>query len=327
MRLSVLALLFAAQLTSQTTDLPGYIPADAKVVIGLQVRGILDSLAQGLGADIKARSSSFLAETPLAGFDLMKDLDEVVVATSGAGEKPPALAILRGRFDVQKFSANAARYGGVPIFESKPSEMFAVLDASTALAGDPAQVRAAIDRRGAGTNSWVGRVAPLRGKYTVWGIGEGIEKMAPGTAPVSGLESIDRFQFGAQFSQGLDLTAEIHMRSAEEAEKLTSSLKFLQAMMKSNPSAPSGAKFDMQSQKGGLRISLHVPEAELKKTVASQRAALEKAVLSQLPADIAAQLAPQNGPMVSRPVASSESKVVSNAEGDTMTVTLPGAKR
>ena len=50
-------------------------------------------------------------------------------------------------------------------------------------------------------------------------------------------------------------------------------------------------------------------------------------MLSQLPAQMQSQLVAKEGPPASRTVPSSESGIVSNPEGETLVVTLPGAKK
>ena len=99
----------------------------------------------------------------------------MLIATTGEGEGSPVLMVLLGRFDVERFTSGAVSYHGVPILEDgKKSGAMAILDASTAIAGDALVVHAAIDRRGSGAgigSELAARIEPLRSKYSIWGIG------------------------------------------------------------------------------------------------------------------------------------------------------------
>src|SRR5205823_6465349 len=156
-----------------------YFPPDTKVVIGVNVRGLIDNPIFGDAvAEIRAKSAGLLAQTPLAGFDPLKDLDEILFATNGKGDKPPAVAVLRGRFQVEQLGKGMARYHEVPILQStqQPEGILALIDSSTAIAGTATEVRAAIDRRGqasSNTTALISRVDALRGHNGIWGFGDG----------------------------------------------------------------------------------------------------------------------------------------------------------
>jgi hypothetical protein len=134
--------------------------------------------------------------------------------------------VVTGRFDVARLAEGAKRYGTVcPCWEAKriPIAVVALLDGGTALIGDRTLVRAAIDRRGGttGTDPTLNdRIASLRQRYDVWGLGEQPEGFAAPVPEAKAVESIDRFQFGIELSSGLELGAEIHTRSPPDAEKL-----------------------------------------------------------------------------------------------------------
>ena len=99
------ALRFAAAADS---SLAAYFPSNTKAVVGVNVRGLIDNPMFGDAvAEIRAKSAGLLAQTPLAGFDPLKDLDEILFATSGQGDNPPAIAVLRGRFEVEQLAKDA----------------------------------------------------------------------------------------------------------------------------------------------------------------------------------------------------------------------------
>ncbi len=289
-------------------------------MLGLRLSRLIDSLpALGAGADLRQRGAEMVAHTPFAGFNPMTDIDEVFLASSGKGQNPPVLVVARGVFHVEQLGAAAKLYHGVPVIESgQPSGgVVALLDASTAIAGDLATVRAAIDRRGSPTRlapALAARIEALRSRYELWGTGDVPEHSAAAASRPDGLGSLDRFVFGAALQAGLQLKAEIHLAAPEDAEKIATSLRLLETMMNARqPSAAGG--FTMQSKNGTIQLSLTVSEDELKKAVEGQRAAFETAVLSRLSPARAAKPAP-----------SRETRIVTNAAGDTVNVTLPGKR-
>src|SRR5262245_8558128 len=100
----VLVLLAALRFALATdAGMAGYLPADTTVVLGINVRAVVDS---GLFQEV----AGSIPKEILPGFDVMKDLDEVLIGSTGTGEKPPSLAVLRGRFNMEKFALGATRY-------------------------------------------------------------------------------------------------------------------------------------------------------------------------------------------------------------------------
>ena len=323
-RIRVAAALFIAAAALHAADeiFPDYAPPGTKVVIGIRVRGILDALTtQGIASgDWQTKASAVLAQTPLAGFDPFKDLDELVIASSGEGQKPPSLMWIRGRFDMERLGKNAQSYHGVPVLGSAqtPDSILALLDSSTAIAGDPPLVHAAIDARGNGAGldaKLAARIAPLRAKYDLWGLGEQPKPPAPVKGqPPNPFGSVDRFEFGASLSHGFDVAGQIHVRTSEDVQKMQSTFQFLEAMMKQKKQPESAAKFEIHSENGAFRLALYIPPEEFKKAIEAQRATLESAV--------AAQFGKSN-----KPEPSSEPKVVTDSNGDTVMITLPGPKK
>ncbi len=300
--LSPFLLLLAVRPSLAAERVADYVSPETKVVLGLQMRTIAPTLAQSVGPEL-------MAQAKIAGFDPFKDLDEVIVMTNGTGENPPVLAVLRGRFDLVRLGREAKPYLGVPVIQGpgQANGVLALIDPGTIFAGDPGLVRAAVARRQngvQGTVTWADQIESLREKYVVWGIGEGVD-------------AVDRFHFGAEFQDGLNLTAELHVASTAEMEKLTAGLRMLEAMAKTNQTKSSGARFEMTADAGTLRLAIRVPAEELKKSLQAQRSTIEAAVMSRIPG--LAKPAPRSG--------SAEPKIVTSPQGETVTLTLPGAKR
>ncbi len=318
------------------------LPPDAKVVLGIQLQKLIESpmLQNAISQAQTANNATWMKTISTLGFDPLKDLDEVWLATTADGQNPPALVLAKGRFNLARLTLAAKPYHDVPVFEFEQGAggMIAFLDASTVVAGDKSMVQAALERRAstAAPSALVQRIAGLRERYDIWGLGE----QEGGLAPVAGtegkgLESIDRFQFGLALHNDLELGAEIHAKSEEDVQKLGMMLGLLNMMVKSqNPS--SGVRFDVAAEQGTFKVSVKVPEAELKKGLEQQNGAFSQLFTSAAakPAPrISAVAAPPESPVPASapaPAAKAPAKPaqqVTDKDGNTVILTLPGAKR
>jgi hypothetical protein len=275
--------------------LPDFLSADTKVVIGIQLRHLLDSpYIKGL-----ALNATSLPQTKFGSLDILKDVDEVLVATD-AGENASALLVLKGRF-------------GSPSVQEDPAHahmLLAILDSTTAIAGDAALVRAAMAKRGKGSPplpEMEARIGELMSHYDIWGIGDHVPK----TKQAGQMDSIDGFSFGAALQKGLDLTGSVHLRTAADVQKLNAMLAPIQAMLTAQKSA---SKFDAHMEGSTLRVSLFVPEEELKKGIEAQK----QAFISGFTSALQRQTAP--------PKPKEEGKILTDARGDTVSVKLPGGR-
>jgi hypothetical protein len=275
-------LLAAPAFCADEINLADLLPSDTQIVFGIRVRTVVDSeLARHLTTQMKGQAADWEKLIAASGFDPLHDLDEVLIASTGAGKKAPTLIVARGRFDVAKLAPNAEQYRGVPLVENKTgpaSGVFGFLGGSTALAGDPDMVRAAIDRRGEVAHmdaALAAQVAEYRGRYDVWAVvnrTDGLAGYVPtDNSPAAALNSIDHFQFGVSVKKGLELTAEVHARSDKDAEQLSATLQFLEAMSKAaQPTGSQGTKFAFKNDGGTLKVSLSVSEEDLKKAIENQ---------------------------------------------------------
>lgn len=257
-------------------------PPGTRVAIGINVRGLLDSpLAKDLGGQEQDLAAKLAASRNLSGFDPLKDVDRVLILSTGAGDKAPTLIVVRGRFDVQRLAKDAKRYHDIPVIENAADGgSIALLDSATAIVGDAAQVQAAIDRRGSGAAldvDLMSRIDAAQSQYDIWGLGDCPDGLAAPAGGADVLRSIDRFAFGAALREGLALTAEIHAHSAGDAARMTAALSMIEAALEAQPK-DSGFKFDLQSKDGTFQIALSVPEADLRKAIQAQRASVVSAV-------------------------------------------------
>lgn len=283
--LLLLPFLLASPVFCADATLVDLLPSDTQVVLGIHVRALVDSeLGRNLTTELKGQAADWQKLIAASGFDPLHDLDEVLIASTGAGKNAPTLVVARGTFYVAKLAANAEQYNGVPLVAGKSSPaqgVFGFLDGSTALAGDAGMVKAAIDRRGAPAQldaALAAQVAGYRDRYDVWAVVnrmDGLQGFVPkSNGPADALNSIDHLQFGVSVKSGLELAAEVHARSAKDAEQLAATLQFLDAMTKaSQPAGSAGTQFSFRNDNGTLKVSLSVSQEELKKAIENQRKA------------------------------------------------------
>ena len=331
----LLFLAAVASLWGADPALPGYLPPGTRVVFGVRMRSLMDAFAaKGFSKEAQEAFTKSVAQSPLGGIDVFHDLDEFWFATAGVDQNPPFLAVMTGRFNESGFSSGGSRYRGGWILANKqnPQQALAWVDAGTVLAGDLPLVRAALDRGAAAAHidpALAARAAALRGKYDIWGAGNPVPgpKLAGAAEPLS---SVDRFDFGMAFTHGLECEAELHVRSPQDLEKLTSSLRMLEMLMSAQPANRNAGHLDLRTQNGGVHVAISIPEEELMKAVDAQRTAITAALASQLGGIKQAAPVVTHGatpasaaPTSPRPVPTGQVEVITNARGETVSVKLP----
>jgi hypothetical protein len=302
MRFLLLAALAAGHLFHAA--LPEFLLPDTKVVIRISVRGLMDSPILKDVGEPRGISARYLTGTPLAGIDPGKDIDDLIIASTGEGEKAPALMVLRGRFPAGMIP------GGITQKDPKtPNSSYALLDPDTLIGGDVAVVRAVMDGRrksSALAPVLAERIAALDGRYDLWAVGEVPKGIHSTAASSPEIEAIDRFELGASLQKGLEIAAQIHVRTPKDTEKLMQTLKLLEMLVAMQPkTGASQSKVDLKSTENTISLSLFIPEEELKTSIEAQK---EKWMSTAAPA-------PKPEPTPGR--------IVKNERGDTVTVTLP----
>jgi hypothetical protein len=139
----------------------------------------------------------------------------------------------------------------------------------------------------------------------------------------------------------LELAAEIHPRSPEDAEKLSSALDLMATLFKGQETS-GAARFDVQASGGTINVAVSIPDAELKKAIETEAAGFLPASTPPAPqasaptaetpetgpnaapeappaAPPVTPVPPQTGP---KPAASK----TPDHEPDTVILTLPGKK-
>src|SRR5579872_5183661 len=95
--------LAAGALPSSADTLTDFLPSDTHVVFGIRVHNLsLSTVAQSFKAQAQAASADWL-RLPLEGLDLLRDVDEVMLGSSGRGANAPAIIIVTGRFDAARW--------------------------------------------------------------------------------------------------------------------------------------------------------------------------------------------------------------------------------
>jgi len=315
--------------------LPDYLPAGTRVLFGVSMSTLLDSpTVKSFREDVEKLSSDLMKSGPmpglevarvgqLGGFNPLKDVDDVMVASTAEGAHPSTLIVMHGRFDAKRMPGTPTPRNGTPVFASDLKSAIALLDETTAIMGELPEVNAAIDRWGKGTmirRGLIQKMATMAGKYDVWGAGE-LPKgyQAPGGTP-DAFNSIDRFEFGLSLKDGLEVVAEVHTRTPKDGETIAESMKMVEALVKAQ-SKDSASKVDLSFENSTLKIAMTIPEEELKKGIMSQRMLMTAAPKT---AQVAA--APIARPRPTPTPLNPKGEVVKNSRGDTVRVTLPGGR-
>src|SRR3984957_17206073 len=193
-------LVLALQVTAFAAVDPGLlrlVMPDAKVIAGLQVRQTKNSVfGQYVLSHMQIEDAAFKKFIAQTGFDPRRDVTEILMASNWEQSTPESrwLVAARGSFNLPQITAAAKANGGaitnfqgVGILtyaeepkpqETKPQETkpeagsgIAFFDSSSAVMGDLASVKAAIQRKqsaAAPTGDLLGKVRDLSVKNDFW---------------------------------------------------------------------------------------------------------------------------------------------------------------
>jgi hypothetical protein len=268
-----------------------FIMPDARVVVGMDIAHMRSSpLNTSVTNSVQSANPELKKLMEAAGFDPMRDLQEILFASPGIGKNPPALLVARGSFDVAKLRAFAESagskitdFGGVPILSDpeKDSGAFALLD-NIILAGNPEQVRAAIGRRGHGlilNTEMATRISSLSRRYDAWLVSLApLATMAsnlPPDANVEGLTNtealrqIEQFSLGVGMGSDLTFAAELVMANAKAAGSIADGIQMMLGMAqqsaKDEPALASALKnlnFGVDQNVVHLGVTVSVADVE-----------------------------------------------------------------
>ncbi len=269
-------------------NLLGLVMPEAKVLYGVQVQQTLASPFGQYAISHLPQNDAMIRFQAATGFELQRDLREILVASSTTGnlnDDPDALVLASGAFAPDKvlalstvIGAKVSDYRGVAMITpptQRDARVFAFLDASTIAIGNEQAIRGVIDRRAtlavfagplfqkavdasATRDAWFATVAPLTDLIPAGSTG--------GFDPTAFLQSVTESWVGVHFDgNGLTLSAEALTHSATEAQGLAGMLKLVSGMLKGTPAA---ALQNAQVSASGpvMRVILTVPEQDLERS-------------------------------------------------------------
>jgi hypothetical protein len=300
---AVMGLMGAFSLSAPAQSSLGLIQPDAGLVFGIEWRKIVDSSIGGLLTDqIKSNLP------PVPGLEswrnmVLHDLDSVLIASSASGlskgaNKPPVLMVMKGRFDVDQLRSlipakrlSVEKYRGVellivsgdtpaPASKAGPDHSsIAFIDANTILAGDRAELRAAIDRIKTGklttlNGGIMAGIGELIASNDLWAVVEitpsALKNAPPAAAQMfSGVKSTE---LGMSFGQGFGMQVNIRTKDDAAAQSMQQGLQGLIAMagmsQSENPqSAEMIKKIRITAENSRVKLALALDRAELEKLI------------------------------------------------------------
>jgi len=291
-----LALLISATAEAAVDpNLMGLVMPEAKVLYGIQVQQTLASPFGQYAISHLPQNDAMKRFEVATGFELQRDLREILVASSTTGnlsDGSDALVLASGAFAPDKvlalatvIGAKVSDYRGVPMItppqqrdsraQQRDDRVFAFLDASTIAIGSEPLIHGVIDRHAtmavfagplfqkaldasATHDAWFATVTPLTDLIPAGSTG--------GFDPTTLLQSVIESWVGVHFdTNGLTLSAEALTHSATEAQGLAGMLKLMSGMVKGTPAA---ALQNAQVSASGpvMRVILTVPEQDLERT-------------------------------------------------------------
>lgn len=269
---------------------------DAQVVAGLQVAQAKNSLfGQYVLSHLSVNNRELEHFTSETGFDPRQDVSEIVIASKSNALETHWLIAAHGAFNIAKITAAAQANGGASttfhgvklITHAEKTQQqvtaFGFLDANTALAGDLASVKAAIDRKQNNTAAdsalttkaqlvstandfWFVSLAPLSN------LSSAIPDSSVTTAMNGNLlAGINQASGGVRFGDTVTISAEAVTRSEKDAQALVDVVKFFAGLVQlnrqNNPSAGQVATLldSLQTSSSGntTLISLSLPEQQV----------------------------------------------------------------
>jgi hypothetical protein len=234
----------------------------------------------------------------LTGFDPRRDVNELLLASSSAPGNKTGLAMARGVFDPAKIAAaaqsagaGAETYGGVSIIEDPEHQNgFAFLDSTLVVAGDLANVKAAIDRRNGGPTipaALAARVNQLSSTEDAWAISTvppstlrppAAAPPAKGVNIQNALQTIQSASGGVKFGSVVVLTGQAQAATPQDASSLGDVMKLFVSMAQlqasQHPEAAALAQSLVVSAQGStVKITLSLPEDQIQQLVKPKAAA------------------------------------------------------
>jgi hypothetical protein len=286
---------------------------DAQVIAGLQVDSAKSSLfGQYVLSHFSVNDTKLEEFTSETGFDPRHDVSEIIVASNWKQNTPDNRWIVaaHGVFNISKITGTAqtnggviAPYQGVNVVtrlgssDAQMDTVIAFLDSSTALVGDLASVKAAIDRKksnapadssvlakaqavSSGKDFWFVTLVPLSNFSSSIP-----DPNLSGAMQGNLMAAINQMSGGIRFGDTVTISAEAVTRSEKDAQALVDVVKFFAGLVQlnrqNNPAAGQVATLldTLQTSTSGniTTISLAIPEQQLEQLLNSAHKAPAKA--------------------------------------------------
>ena len=292
-------LLVPSLLSAADAGLLRLVMPDAKVIAGLQVDRTRDSLfGQFVLSRMQLDDPGYKRFTAETGFDPRRDVKELMIASNWQSSTPDTrwLVLAKGTFDIHKIQQVAANNGvavtnlqGTDIYSfgggSTPDadNSIALLDASSAVMGDLASVKAAITRQKSNApapSDLIKKVGDVSAKNDFWFVTLVPLSEFAGAMPdanvsnaMSGnvLNGINQASGGIRFGDMVTISAEAITRSDKDALALVDVVRFVVSMLQmnrqNNPAAGQVASLldalDTKTAGNVMTMSLAIPEQQL----------------------------------------------------------------
>jgi hypothetical protein len=305
-RLLTALILTAALAAAADPVLLGLLMKDPRFVAGIDIdRAKASSFGQRMLAEVKVGDKDLEAFLVATGFDPRRDLREVVVASKGekATKDEQHLVVARGVFDTARIAQYAqekglvaAPYKGVQIWSDPKSKQqdgaIAFLSGTLAVAGTPAEVQAAIDRRGSSPTlgaALINKVTEWSGANDAWlvttvPVVDLMRQGSPANRPQGpSLESIREAYGGVRFGNDVQISGEAVTRSDRDATALADVLQFFVNMVRLNDKNPGaeGARrvletLEVSTSGASVRFRVTLPQDEVNRVLDQQRGSTPK---------------------------------------------------
>jgi hypothetical protein len=299
---------FAGVLTASAADsqLLSMVMPDAKVLAGVNVDSAKGSpFGLYMLTQMQSNNTELNQLIALTGFDPTRDVHEVLAATSATpgGKTPTGLVLARGNFDIAMISSAATAkgatietYNGATIVEDpEKGAGIAFVNSTLVVAGDIANVKAAIDRPSTGqalpggVSSQVSQWSGSEDAWIVTTVPLGALMPSNAAAPAAGsspmgnpmagvMQQIQQMSGGVKFGSSVVGTAAIQADNAADATQLAATMQFLvnliQMQSQKDPQMASLAQaFSVTAQGTTVNVKMTLPEAQFQQLLQMEKKA------------------------------------------------------
>jgi hypothetical protein len=335
-RCAVFVLLGGLCLWAAEPSLLDLAPPESDLLVGLSLENIRGTdLGQFLLLQVKPDNPQFKAFVAKAGFDPLRDVDEILLAAPAKGGKSRGLLLARGAFDATRFAelavepgTSTSAYRGVQILTRQEGQdeplATALLSPSLIAGGDPESVRAAIERRRQNQRlqpRLAVKAADMALANDFWLVlNAPPTEFTGGTSPLETgamadlVQSVEQASAGVKFGTDLLVSADIQTRTPKDAAGLAAALRLFIGLAASSQrdAKQAGAileKLKLRAEGNAVRLWMSVPEAEIASSI---RAALTEA----------AKPKPAEGQQAQAPPPEPEGVTIYSSPKDMGTVTI-----